>query len=91
MGNQRQNTPYGQETAFVEGKKKTRQERVKVDGLFHGDFVAVPSNKWWQTVPLTEASIYSKDGGEGVEGCIESTWPQDVWSQGKNGKSVNSV
>ena len=53
VGEMRPNIAYGQEEAFVEGEKKTRQERVKVGGLFHGDFVVVPSNKWWQT----EASI----------------------------------
>ena len=59
VGNQRQNTPYGQEVAFVEGEKKTRQERVKVDGLFRGDFKAAPSNKWWQTNPLLGEAIGS--------------------------------
>ena len=59
VGNQRQNTPYGQEAAFVEGEKKTRQERVKMDGLFRGDFKAAPSNKWWQTKPLLGEAIGS--------------------------------
>ena len=59
VGNQRQNTPYGQEAAFVEGEKKTRQERVKMDGLFRGDFKAAPSNKWWQTKPLLGGAVGS--------------------------------